>query len=85
MGYARDSYMDFDQMKEQNRKEGMIHFKTNSFDQWYGISCTKLRVDDELSVDQGADKRSISTAFKKMNRGKKTNRVMVKQFIDQIA
>ena len=85
MGYARDSYMDFDQMKEQNRKEGMIHFKTNSFDQWYGISCTKLRVDDELTVDQGADKRSISTAFKKMNRGKKTNRVMVKQFIDQIA
>ena len=85
MGYARESYMDFEQMKEQNRKEGMIHFKTNSFDQWYGISCTKLRVDDELTVDQGADKRSISTAFKKMNRGKKTNRVMVKQFIDQIA
>ena len=85
MGYARECYMDFDQMKEQNRKEGMIHFKTNSFDQWYGISCTKLRVDDELTVDQGADKRSISTAFKKMNRGKKTNRVMVKQFIDQIA
>ena len=85
MGYARESYIDFESMKEQNRKEGMIHFKTNSFDQWYGISCTKLRVDDELSVDQGADKRSISTAFKKMNRGKKTNRVMVKQFIDQIA
>ena len=85
MSYARESYMDFDQMKEQNRKEGMIHFKTKSFDQWYGISCTKLRADDELTVDQGADKRSISTAFKKMNRGKKTNRVMVKQFIDQIA
>ena len=32
-----------------------------------------------------ADKRSISTAFKRMNRGKKTNKVMVKQFIDQIA
>ena len=44
-----------------------------------------VREDDELAVDQGADKRSISTAFKKMNRSKKTNRVMVKQFIDQIA
>ena len=85
MGYARNSYMDFEEMKAQNKREGMIHFKTDSFDEWYGISCTKLRVDDELTVDQGADKRSITTAFKKMNRGKKTNRVMVRQFIDQIA
>ena len=85
MGYARESYMDFEEMKAQNKREGMIHFKTNSFDQWYGISCNKLRVDDELTVDQGSDKRSITTAFKKMNRGKKTNRVMVKQFIEQIA
>ena len=85
MGYARESYMDFEQMKEQNRKEGMIHFKSKSFDKWYGISGNKLHADDELEVSQGADKRSISTAFKKMNRGKKTNKVMVKQFIDQIA
>ena len=85
MHYARNSYMDFEEMKAQNRKEGMIHFTSNSFDKWYGISSNKLQEDAELSVDQGADKRSISTAFKKMNRGKKTNKVMVKQFIDQIA
>jgi len=85
MSYARTAYNTIEEMKAQNRKEGMIHFKTDSFNQWYGISCSKLRVDDELAVDQGADKRSISTAFKKMNRGKKTNKVMVKQFIDQIA
>ena len=85
MSYARTAYNTVEEMKAQNRKEGMIHFKTDSFNQWYGISCSKLRVDDELAVDQGADKRSISTAFKKMNRGKKTNKVMVKQFIDQIA
>jgi hypothetical protein len=85
MHYARDSYLDFEEMKAQNKKEGMIHFKSKSFDKWYGISGTKLHSDDELAVDQGADKRQISTAFKKMNRGKKTNRVMVKQFIDQIA
>ena len=85
MGYGRDSYGMFDDMKAQNRKEGMIHFKSDSFDQWYGISTNKLHDDAELSVDQGADKRAISTAFKKMNRGKKTNKVMVKQFIDQIA
>ena len=85
MHYARNSYMDFEEMKAQNRKEGMIHFTSNSFDKWYGISSNKLQEDAELTVDQGADKRSISTAFKKMNRGKKTNKVMVKQFIDQIA
>ena len=85
MHYARESYLDFDSMKAQNKKEGMIHFKSDSFDKWYGISGNKLHSDDELSVDQGADKRSITTAFKKMNRGKKTNKVMVKQFIEQIA
>ena len=85
LGYGRQSYVLFDDMKAQNRKEGMIHFKSDSFDQWYGISSNKLHDDAELTVDQGADKRSISTAFKKMNRGKKTNKVMVKQFIDQIA
>ena len=85
MGYGRDSYGMFDDMKAQNRKEGMIHFKSDSFDQWYGIATNKLHDDAELAVDQGADKRAISTAFKKMNRGKKTNKVMVKQFIDQIA
>ena len=85
MNYARHSYNEFEEMKAQNKKEGMIHFTTDAFDKWYGISATKLRVDDELAVDSGADKRSISTAFKKMNRGKKTNKVMVKQFIDQIA
>ena len=85
MGYGRQSYVLFDDMKAQNRKEGMIHFKSDSFDQWYGISSNKLHDDAELTVDQGADKRAISTAFKKMNRGKKTNKVMVKQFIDQIA
>ena len=85
MNYARHSYNEFEEMKAQNKKEGMIHFTTDAFDKWYGISATKLRVDDELDVDSGADKRSISTAFKKMNRGKKTNKVMVKQFIDQIA
>ena len=85
MGYGRESYTFFEDMKAQNRKEGMIHFKSDSFDQWYGIATNKLQDDAELAVDQGADKRSISTAFKKMNRGKKTNKVMVKQFIDQIA
>ena len=85
MNYARHSHCEFGEMNTQKKKEGMIHFTTDAFDKWYGISATKLRVDDELEVDSGADKRSISTAFKKMNRGKKTNKVMVKQFIDQIA
>ena len=85
MSYARDSYDTFDDMKKQNKKEGIITFKSDSFDQWFAISSNKLRTEDDLAVDQGADKRAVSTAFKKMNRGKKTNRVMVKQFIDRIA
>ena len=85
MSYARKSYETFEDMKKQNKKEGIITFKSDSFDQWFAISSNKLRTEDDLAVDQGADKRAVSTAFKKMNRGKKTNRVMVKQFIDRIA
>ena len=85
MRYGRKSFETFEDMKSLNKKSGMIHFESDSFDKWLAISTTKLNVCDELEVKEGAVKRDISTAFKKMNRGKKTNRVMVKEFVDQIA
>lgn len=85
MRYARKAFETFEEMKKQNKKNGLIDFTTDTFDHWFCLSGNKLRASDELEVKEGAVKRDISTAFKKMNRGKKTNRVMVKQFINQIA
>ena len=85
MRYARKAFETFEDMKKQNKKNGLIDFTTDTFDHWFCLSGNKLRASDELEVKEGAVKRDISTAFKKMNRGKKTNRVMVKQFINQIA
>ena len=67
------------------RKNGLISFKTLSFDMWFAMNGNSIHVDDELEVDQGAEKRKITAAFRKMNRNKKTNKFMVKEFINQIA
>lgn len=85
MRYARKAFDSFEEMKKQNKKNGIIDFTTDTFDHWFCLSSNKLQASDELEVKEGAVKRDISTAFKRMNRGKKTNRVMVRQFIDQIA
>ena len=44
-----------------------------------------LSVEDELDVQAGAEKRKITAAFRKMNKGKKSNKFMTKEFISQIA
>ena len=36
-------------------------------------------------LEKPSEKRKITAAFRKMNRGKKSNKFMVKEFINQIA
>ena len=83
--HARLSFTFFDDMKDQLRKNGAVFFRNKSFDLWCGIQQHSLHTDTELEVDQGAAKRQITAAFKKMNKNKKSNKFMVKEFIKQIA
>ena len=83
--YGRKYYNSPDEMKSQMRKKGLVSFKSLAFDMWFALNSKDLHTDDELDVDQGAEKRKITAAFRKMNRGKKSNKFMVKEFISQIA
>jgi len=83
--YGRLSFTFFEDMKDHLRKNGAVFFRNKSFDLWCGIQQHSLHTDTELEVDQGAAKRQITAAFKKMNKNKKSNKFMVKEFIKQIA
>ena len=82
--YGRKSYNCIEEMKSQMKKKGLVSFKSLAFDMWFALNGKDLHADDELEVDQGAEKRKITAAFRKMNRGKKSNKFMVKEFISQI-
>ena len=82
--YGRKSYNCVEEMKSQMRKKGLVSFKSLAFDMWFALNGKDLHTDDDLDVDAGAEKRKITAAFRKMNRGKKSNKFMVKEFITQI-
>ena len=83
--YARHHYNFYDEMKDQMRKNGAVFINTKSFDLWCAVQQTTLHCDDELEVDAGVEKRKIAQAFRKMNKNKKSNKLLVKEFIKQIA
>ena len=83
--YARNHYNFYDEMKDQMRKNGAIFINSKSFDLWCAVQQTTLHSDDELEVDAGVEKRKIAQAFRKMNKNKKSNKLLVKEFIKQIA
>ena len=83
--YARHHYNFYDEMKDQMRKNGAVFINTKSFDLWCAVQQTTLHSDDELEVDAGVEKRKIAQAFRKMNKNKKSNKLLVKEFIKQIA
>ena len=83
--YARHHYNFYDEMKDQMRRNGAVFINTKSFDLWCAVQQTTLHCDDELEVDAGVEKRKIAQAFRKMNKNKKSNKLLVKEFIKQIA
>ena len=83
--YGRNHYYNDAEMKDQLRKKGLISFASLSFDMWFAMNTKDLHSEDEFDVEVGAAKRSIVAAFRKMNKSKKTNKFLVKEFIKQIA
>ena len=83
--YGRQYYDHVDQMRSQMKKKGVVSFKSLAFDMWFALNSKDLSVEDELDVQAGAEKRKITAAFRKMNKGKKSNKFMTKEFISQIA
>ena len=90
--YFRDSKTgDYDsQLKEfrsKINKEKAVATTKSGLDELYIIKGGKnLEVNDEgLQVDENATKGQLTTAFKKMTKGKLQNRVILSKFIDRVA
>jgi len=78
-------YDTIDHMREDLRKNNSLCMKTKAFDLFFGLQQSSLSVDANLKVDDDASKREISTAFRKMFKGKKTNKFVLQTFVEQIA
>ena len=72
--------------KQFNREKAVVGTQSG-MDELYILKGGKHLeiVDEGLNVDPKASKAQITTAFKKMNRGKLTNRVILSKFIEKIS
>jgi hypothetical protein len=74
-----------DELQSVIRKKGSVCMRLDSFDLMFGIPQAGLNADSELNVDDNAKKAEVSKAFRKMFKGKKTNKLVLSTFVGQIA
>lgn len=74
-----------DELQTTIRKKGSVCVRSESFDLMFGIPQSGLNVDSDLNVDDHANKAAVSKAFRKMFKGKKTNKLVLGTFVGQIA
>ena len=78
----------FEEWKKELTKQNAMTSYTSGLDELYVIKGGKsLNVVDEGLTDElnGASKQKLTTAFKKMGRGKLKNRVILQKFIEKVA
>lgn len=85
--YTSAFYSGFDEFKKKFTKEKSTVAHHSGMDEFYILKGGKhLEVaSEELSVDADATKAQLTTAFKKLAKGKLQNRVILSKFIDKIA
>jgi hypothetical protein len=73
---------------QMNKNKALIEDKVFGYDRYFGL-CTKYMdiVEDEFGelVEDGASKNKIKTAFAKMTKAKRVNRILLNAFVDAIA
>ena len=89
VGYYAPKHSDYEEIMSSWRKEKCIVTQMDGYDNLYIIKDgADLQIDStsELDkVDVGSKKSAIRNAFKKMNRKKLRNRVVLNKFIDLVA
>ena len=86
---AATNYAKKDKYVEQiNKSRAIIEDKIFGYDRYFGL-CAKYMdvVEDEFGelVEDGASKNKLKTAFSKMTKQKRVNRIFLNAFIDSIA
>jgi hypothetical protein len=86
MSYTIDGRT-FDIMKRSFRDNNFMESSTHvGYDKFYFIGASSNNiVDEELKIDAGMTKAKIASAFKKAQTGKKSNRILVSKFSEDIA
>ena len=73
---------------QMNKNKALIEDNVFGYDRYFGL-CTKYMdiVEDEFGelVEDGASKNKIKTAFAKMTKAKRVNRILLNAFVDAIA
>lgn len=82
---VNSQYKSVDQMRIDLKKNNSLCMKTKAFDLFFGLQQSSLSVDADLKVEDDASKREIGNAFRKMFKGKKTNKFVLQTFVEQIA
>jgi len=82
---VNSQYKNVDQMRADLKKNNSLCMKTKAFDLFFGLQQSSLSVDADLKVEDDASKREIGNAFRKMFKGKKTNKFVLQTFVEQIA
>ena len=89
VGYYAPKHSDYEEIMSSWRKEKCIVTQMDGYDNLYIIKDgADLQIDStsELDkVDAGSKKSAIRNAFRKMNRKKLRNRVVLNKFIEQVA
>ena len=71
--------------KEWRKQKSAILPEPKGYSALYAISSKDLEDDTEFEVEESATKAQITRAFKKMLKGKSTNKKLLTSFVDQIA
>ena len=78
-------FANIDEVKIALQKQKSICLKSPAFDLFFGLAQSGLSMSTELDVEEGSSKREVSASFRKMFKGKKSNKFVLSTFVEQIA
>ena len=81
LGYTDE----YETVMKKWRKTKTMNIKKSSYSSYFGLSSSIINDDASFSVDEGATKAKIKTAFMKSLKTKKMNKKILSEFIELVA
>ena len=77
---------ELESLRKNYRENNFMATTTHGYDKFFYIGASNNNIkDEELKIEEGMTKAKIASAFKKSQTGKKSNRVLVSKFSEEIA
>ena len=81
LGYTDE----YDTVMKEWRKNKTLSIKKSAYSRYFGLNSSILSDESEFSVDEGASKAKIKSAFMKSLKTKKMNKKILSEFVDLVA